>query len=368
MAKKRWRVIFLEEPVQGEGPARLESRTVAPNIEVLTPHTPVPFAGFHDEQLAHVEPLLAAFLEARRCRPDLLWLYTPMALPLASAFARAPIVYDRMDDLASFHGAPRQLRQREHALLGQASLVLAGGPSLHRAVSVRHPRAHCIPSAVEPTDFDPRRLDAASEAARTAHTLQGALAGPRLGFFGVIDERLDAPLLGALAARHPQWQFVMVGPVVKIDPQSLPRHPNLHWLGMQPYPVLAHLLAGWDVCLMPFALNEATRSISPTKTLEYLAGDKPVVSTPVPDVVELYGHAVRIAPDAEGFAAAIAEALAEGPLARHARIEAARATVAANSWDGHAATIEALLAPLRTPAPEVQRKADPMPLAVPDAA
>ncbi|HEY8877444.1 MAG TPA: glycosyltransferase [Roseateles sp.] len=337
----RWRVVFIEEPVHCEGPAWLEVRDIAPQLQVLVPHTPVAAPGFHDDQLAALQTLLDARFAAERLKADVAWLYTPMALPLVNSVQPACIVYDCMDELSAFKNAPRQLRQRESALMKSAALVLTGGPSLYEARRGMHPHVVCLPSAVDEAHFSRRKPDPTQAA--EAERLQGGLARPRLGFFGVIDERLDVPLVAALADAHPDWSIAMVGPVVKIDPASLPQRANLHWLGMQPYERLPHLLAGWDVALMPFALNESTRFISPTKTLEYMAGGKPVASTPIHDVVSLYGEAVAIAIDTPSFIAACEALLAETGAARERRAEAMRDAVARYSWDRSADTVHAQL-------------------------
>jgi protoporphyrinogen oxidase/glycosyltransferase involved in cell wall biosynthesis len=332
-------VLFIEEPVHldpADGPARIDRIPKGPGVDVLVPRTPIAAGGFHDDQLPVLKPLLAEYLRSHAIDDYLVWFYTPMALPLLSELRPRAVVYDCMDELSAFKDAPRQLRQRETALMKAADLVFTGGPALYEAKRHLHPQVHCLPSSVDAAHFAPAGVAPESDAAAEAERLQGALPRPRLGFFGVIDERLDTALVDALARARPEWQIVMVGPVVKIDPAQLPRHPNLHWLGMQPYPMLPHLMAGWDVCLMPFALNEATRFISPTKTLEYLAGDKPVVSTAVPDVVGLYGAVVRIASDPAGFIAACEAALAEPEDARARRREVSRETVAQSSWDSAA--------------------------------
>jgi UDP-galactopyranose mutase len=249
-----------------------------------------------------------------------------------------------MDELASFTDAPRQLRQRESALMKTAALVLTGGPSLYEARRDLHPRVVCLPSAVDAAHYAPAHLVAGSAPAREAERLQGGLPHPRLGYFGVIDERLDTALIAQVADAHPDWSLVLAGPVVKIDPQSLPQRPNIHWLGMQPYGRLPYLLAGWDVALMPFATNESTRFISPTKTLEYMAGERPVVSTPVRDVVSLYGTAVEVAADGAAFVAACEAVLAESAAARCERAIAMLQLVATHSWQHSADQVHMLVA------------------------
>ena len=167
---------------------------------------------------------------------------------------------------------------------------------------------------------------------------------PRLGFFGVIDERFDVELLDEVARRRPEWQFSMVGPVVKIDPEILPKHANIHYYGQQTYDELPRFLAGWDVCLLPFARNEATRFISPTKTLEYMAAEKPIVSTPITDVAEPYGDIVYLGETADAFEAACARALAETPEERDAQVAKMRKVLAATSWDTTAEKMSAIVA------------------------
>ncbi len=351
-----YQVLFIEEPVLDRtGPARIESRLESPPgggapVEVLVPYTPVSAPGFDDAQLPTLLPLLEQALAERGVRDYLVWLYTPMALPLTAELMPRALVYDCMDELSAFKHAPPQLRQRESALMQSADLVLCGGPALHQAKRHQNPRVYCLPSAVDAAHFSPMRLDASSPEAAEAERMQAGIGGPRLGFFGVIDERMDLALVDAMAAARPDWQFVMAGPVVKISQQDLPRHPNLHWLGMQRYPVLPYLLSSWDVCLMPFALNESTRFISPTKTLEYLAGEKPVVSTPVTDVVGLYGSVVRVADEADGFLRHCEEALGLSAEQRQREVQSSMAVVAASSWDASAAQVRRWLADVARPA------------------
>ena len=331
-----YRVFFFEEPVQSPGEAYLSITQPAPNIWVCRPHTPHTAPGFHDEQLASLRQLLAGLARERQLQHPVVWLYTPMALPLLQDLEPAAVIYDCMDELSAFKNPPRQLLQRENALLKSATLVFTGGPSLYHAKRNRHPAVHCFPSSVDRAHFA-AALDAGIE-----HPEQAPLPRPRLGFFGVIDERFDVTLMQQLVAQHPEWQFVLVGPVVKIDPALLPRAPNVHYFGQRSYAELPRFLAGWDVCLLPFALNEATRYISPTKTLEYMAAEKPVVSTAVTDVAEPYGHVVRIASAAD-FGAACAAALAESAAEASARAQRMRDTVKATSWDRTAARMHELI-------------------------
>lgn len=340
----QWQVLYVEEPVRCEGPAWLEERRVGPGLTVLVPHTASAACGFADEQLAAVKQLLDDWLRDSALRVAVTWLYTPMALPLAQAMESSCLVYDCMDELAAFRHAPPELRERENALMQVAALVLTGGPSLFQAKYTMNPNVHCLPSAVDAAHFSASSLVAGSAHALEAERLQAGLPHPRLGFFGVIDERLDTDLLTDLADAHPDWAIVMAGPVVKIEAESLPRRANIHWLGVQPYERLPYLLAAWDLCLMPFALNASTRFISPTKTLEYMAGDKPVVSTPVRDVIALHGSAVEVAyGSSRTFVQACERVLAERGGVRYEREREMLNAVSTYSWDRSAKGVHELL-------------------------
>lgn len=335
-------VFFIEEPeLDSEGPARWERSNPAPNVIVLRPHTPVKAPGFHPDQLAALEPLIAELARELEGATLLAWLYTPMALPLAEALGPEVIVYDCMDELSLFLGAPPELLSREASLLECADVMFTGGPSLYRAKQARHPNVHCFASSVDAAHF---RLARSPGAELREPEDQADIPHPRLGFFGVIDERLDLPLLGFIAEAHPDWQIVLVGPVVKIDPASLPRGANLHYLGQRSYDELPGYLAGWDVCLLPFARNDATRYISPTKTLEYMAAELPIVSTPITDVAEPYGEIVYLGGTPEEFLAACEAALASDSDERNRRATLMRKVLSGTSWDVTVAAMEQLLA------------------------
>jgi len=264
------------------------------------------------------------------------WLYTPMAFDLGVALDPEVVVYDVMDDLASFKSAPAALRFLQQQTLRRADVVFAGGRSLHRSVATRRPDAHLFPSGVEPEHF------------AVAGTSRGGDI-PVAGYVGVIDERLDLALITELAEALPDWEIRLVGPVLKIDEATLPRAANITYPGAQPYERLPQVMAEFDVGLMPFALNEATASISPTKTLEYLAAGLPVVSTRVPDVVADYGEQVALVGDPHAFAAACEAALAEDPEERRQRVAP---LLRAHHWDAIAARMEALVDAVRACAPE----------------
>ncbi len=332
---ENYKILFIEEPIFHEHDSFLETSTPAPHITVLKPHTPVAASGFHDEQLPHLIKLMRQFVT--NDQPHIAWFYTPMALPLLQELDPTLVVYDCMDELAAFKNPPKQMLQRENALFKVADLVFTGGPSLYRAKRERHANVHCFPSSVDLVHFE-QALDR-----NNIHPAHEAIPGPRLGFYGVIDERVDLELIDRLAEAHPQWQIVLVGPVVKIDPAALPRRHNIHYLGQQPYKALPQFLAGWNVCLLPFALNEATRFISPTKTLEYMAAELPIVSTPVVDVVDLYGEVVAVADSPQAFIKACENALLTTPEEHTRNILRMRELVSETSWNTTAEKMHELI-------------------------
>ena len=304
---RRSRVFFCEEPVLGEAVRpRLEVKAASEGVFVVQPLLP---ARLEPEAVEIVQRfLLAVMMRERDVRSYVLWYYTPLALSYTQSFAPAAVVYDCMDELTGFKGASAELPRRERELFARSDLVFTGGHSLYEAKRGLHSRVYAFPSSVDVSHFArARSLRGAPEPED-----QRMLPHPRVGFMGVIDERLDVELLDYVARERPGLQIVLAGPVVKIDPASLPRRPNVHYLGAKSYDELPAYLAGWDAALLPFARNDATRFISPTKTPEYLAAGRPVVSTPIHDVVRTYGEAglVRIAATPAAFAREIDAALA----------------------------------------------------------
>ncbi|PTQ63379.1 UDP-galactopyranose mutase [Sphingomonas sp. PP-CE-3G-477] len=297
----------------------------ADNVIALRPRLPHWWNA--DQVEAGLRQLLDMLVATSVREKPVLWFSTPMMLPFAEHLDAAAVVYDCMDELSAFRFADPALLDREARLLTRADLVFTGGYSLYEAKRGRHRDVHAFPSAVDVAHF------AQARTGNIEPEDQRHISGPKLGFFGVIDERIDLALLDAVAAERPDWSFVMIGPVVKIDPAHLPRRANIHWLGGRDYDELPAYLSGWDVALMPFAINAATRFISPTKTPEYLAGGLPVVSTPIVDVIRHYGDAaaVAIAADAPAFVTACEAALAL-PRQGEWRDEADR-LLATQSWD-----------------------------------
>jgi UDP-galactopyranose mutase len=329
------RVIFWEEAVRAtEGNAPLLDMSTCPHsgVTVVTPHLP---DGLSEAQQVVALGALLDSLLANEDQPPIAWYYTPMMLPFSRHIEAAVVVYDCMDELSAFRFAPENLLTLERELLDLADLVFTGGQSLYEAKRDRHNSVYCFPSSVDQGHF------AAARKALPVPADQVVSDAPVLGYYGVIDERIDLDLIAGLARLRPDWQIVMVGPVVKIDEADLPRAANLHYLGGKSYDQLPAYLHGWDVALMPFAINEATRFISPTKTPEYLAGGLPVISTPVRDVVAGYGDLARvhIADTAESFASACEVAIAQAETG--AGLAEADAAIAALSWTATHAEMKA---------------------------
>jgi UDP-galactopyranose mutase len=306
LAARQQRVFYVEEPVFSETP-HFDVQLVAANVYVVLPHFP---STFTPEEVAQVmERYLSELLKTYQVETYLLWYYSPMFIPWATKLEPALIVYDCMDELSLFAHAPTGLQQYERDLLAQADVVFTGGMSLYESKRQAHRNVHCFPSSIDQAHF---------RQARTAQVDPGdqaLLPHPRLGYAGVLDERLDLALLANLADVRPDWHLVMLGPVVKIHPSDLPQRPNIHYLGMKAYEALPAYMSGWDVGILPFALNDATRFISPTKTPEYLAAGLPVVSTAIRDVVRTYGgdaNLVQIWEDAADPVPAVEQALQQG--------------------------------------------------------
>ena len=333
-------VIFWEEPfeIEKRETAYLQVRQADnfPNVRVVTPHLP---EGLSDERREEALKRLLDAHVASCAHPLVAWYYTPMMLPFSRHLDTSAVVYDCMDELSKFRFAPECLLDLEQELIERADLVFTGGASLYEAKKDRHSNVHCFPSSVDLKHFAKARRELEQPAD------QAELKHPRLGFYGVIDERFDIDLLREIADMRPDWSFVMVGPVVKIGEDELPRAANIHYVGGKTYDQLPTYLSGWDVALMPFAMNESTQFISPTKTPEYLAGGKPVVSTPVRDVVRSYGHleGVHIAHDAEGFVRCCDKALQQSRNGGEWLAEA-DLVLSATSWETTQARMSGLIA------------------------
>jgi UDP-galactopyranose mutase len=321
------RVFFVEEPVIQPPlqPPWLEVREARPRLKVITPRIP---EGDREPE-ASIRRMFDAYFAAERIEHYILWYFTPMALSTTRHLRPRLVVYDCMDELSGFDGAPQGLTEAEAELFQRAAVVFTGGHSLYEAKKDRHPNVHAFPSSVDIHHFGRARQP------QVDPFDQASLPHPRIGFFGVLDERLDRDLLRQAAALRPGWQWILVGPVVKIAPETLPRAANIHYRGMRPYDELPDYLAHWDLTMIPFARNAATRFISPTKTLEYLAAGKPVISTSIADVVRPFGEQglVRIADEAASFVAAAGELLEASATDTRERLRRTDEALSRTSWD-----------------------------------
>ena len=299
------RVYYVEEPCFDNGSMRLNISERDSGVKVVVPCLP---SGLRSTTAieAVLQQMIDRLLENEGISEFVGWYYTPMAVEFTRHLRPTVTVYDCMDELSAFKNAPATLHKLEEELFSRADLVFTGGQSLYEAKQGSHHAVHAFPSSIDRDHFMQARTFADSEPAD-----QKEIPHPRLGFFGVVDERFDIELLRDVASAKPEWNFVIIGPVVKIDPAALPQLSNIHYLGPKSYNDLPSYIAGWDVALLLFARNEATRFISPTKTPEYLAAGKPVVSTSIRDVVRPYGEndLVQIADTEHEFINACEKAL-----------------------------------------------------------
>jgi glycosyltransferase involved in cell wall biosynthesis len=319
-AAKTHRVFFVEEPIVDDQ-VHLEIQQREENLWVVIPH----LSHDMDEERRrnHQQECISHLLSTMRVEHYITWYYTPMALPLGDHLSPQATIFDCMDELSAFKFAPAELRTLEQRLLQKADVVFTGGYSLYEAKKDHHANIYPFPSSIDFDHFSKARVISAEPGD------QSNIPHPRLGFCGVIDERMDIQLVGEIASRKKDWHFVMIGPVVKIDRDTLPRLDNIHYLGMKNYSELPDYFSGWDIAIMPFAINESTRYISPTKTPEYLAAGRPVISTPIRDVVRHYGSVVEIASNSDEFISAGERILTD----QVSNFEKVDQILAENSWD-----------------------------------
>lgn len=338
-------VLFVEEAVFADDLATgsLDLSTPSKGVTRAIPRLPAALHRHPDATLAAVRALLQQALarggvlgNGQFARP-VQWFYTPMPAPaMLGAFGERGVVYDCMDELSQFKFAPPELLERERLLMRRADVVFTGGHKLWQSKSRLHPNVHFFGCGVDSAHFAKARLDSTPRPADLPEQ-----DTPVLGFYGVIDERLDYALIAHLAAAFPEWTIAMAGPVLKVDWHDLPKAPNIRWLGQKQYAELPLYAKAFDVALMPFALNEATEYINPTKTLEYMAAGKPIVSTAVADVVRNFTPVVKVARSYDGFAAAVRSA------ARHAEpdlIARGIGMAADASWESIVAKMRAHIA------------------------
>ncbi len=301
---QKFRVFFIEEPIFHAGEDICQVTLNKENVWVVKPHlSDVECSEM--ELIVRQKTLLNKLFAKMEIEKYLFWYYTPMALKISDQFRPLRIIYDCMDELSAFKFAPTEISQLEKKLFDKADLVFTGGHCLYEAKQDCHHNIHPFPSSIDKEHFSKARADV------NEPSDQAPIPRLRIGFYGVIDERFNINLIREVASLRPEWHFVLVGPVVKIHPDDLPRNNNIHYLGGKSYQELPQYLAGWDIAMIPFEKNESTKFISPTKTPEYLAAGKPVISSSIRDVVKPYGEQqlVHIADTTEQFIAAVEKEL-----------------------------------------------------------
>lgn len=331
-------ILFIEEPwidVPPGGESRLEIHRVLPNVTVACPHCPPEMLSAPNlaEQLrAWVNEAIEKVNGRGEFDAPLLWYYSPMDSAWSLGhFKNRGVVYDCMDELSQFTGAPKELVDNERRLMDHSDVVFTGGKELRNKKAAVHPNVHFYGCGVEVDHFGK-----AMEEATTIPPDIDFLPRPIIGWFGVVDERVDYQLLAEVARKRPDWTLVVIGPVVKVDPNLLPHANNLHWLGGRDYQQLPNYCRAFDVCMMCFAINKATEFINPTKALEYMATGRPVISTPVKDVLAQYTDIVGIAKDADEFIQQVDEMLRNKPVEK---IQKGLDLASKNSWEGHVKNI-----------------------------
>ncbi|MBT1702843.1 glycosyltransferase [Chryseosolibacter indicus] len=332
----KYKILFIEEPddkIVKKG-SNFSIKEVNDNLSVLTPH-------FKWDDWKVMCPQYVSLLKehVHSLTDSIFWFYSPLYVHILNSVTPSMVIYDCMDELSAFRHASPNLPRYERQLMGTADLVFTGGKSLYESKKELHPEVHCFPSSVDREHF----LLALQEETEIPNDLL-ELKKPIAGFYGVIDERLDFQLLKEVADKLPDVNFVMIGPFAKIGEDDAAKAPNIFYLGKKEYPLLPKYLKGIDVAIMPFAINEATRFISPTKTLEFMAALKPIVSTPIHDVVRDYKHAVSVASDADAFAKSIDKFLKETANDRNKREKDQQEIIQKTSWDNTVIQMLALIA------------------------
>ena len=321
---KQYTVYFIEEPELRTKTDGYHIKLTKENVTVVTPHLK------DDTEVNKIERLkniIDAFIKEQQIKNYISWYYSPMALLFSDHLHPRITIYDCMDELSAFKFAPPELKQSEQNLFKKADVVFTGGYSLYKAKKHLHHNIYPFPSSIEKEHFAKARKSLAEPSD------QINIPHPRLGFFGVIDERFDIDMIEKAATLKPDWHFILIGPVVKISHDSLPKNKNIHYPGIKNYDELPTYLSGWDIALIPFAINESTKFISPTKTPEYLAAGKPVISTAIQDVIHPYADEALVHIVHTGEELVKAASIELENTSKEKWLKKADEFLADNSWD-----------------------------------
>lgn len=320
-----FKVYFVEEPVFGMPETRLEFLSLGDNLEIIVPHFRTRMRD--DASIAAQKELLTTFFDGKNLANFIFWYTSPLFLPVTEPFRPALTVYDCVHEPAALRFSQQMLKKYEDELFDRADLVFTSGYSLYEAKRRRHGEVHHFPNSVDVAHFFQARPY------MTDPTDQASIPHPRIGYFGAIDDRIDVALLEGLAHRKPEWHFVMVGPVCNIHADTLPRLRNIHYLGTKSYYELPSYISGWDLAIIPFVHNESTRYLNPIKTAEYLAAGKPVITTPITDILRQYGRdkLVNVAGTQDEFIRVASLEL--GNIDREEWLRRVNEFLPQNSWD-----------------------------------
>lgn len=318
------KVLFVEEPIASESPLQGSANVIRVNQNITVIQPRIEWTNM----LEDLVPIVTEYMSKKGIQSPVLWFYSAAFQAIMDKIPHTLVVYDCMDELSAFKGASKSLIEQEKTLLQKADVVFTGGKSLYEAKRQLAENVYCYPSSVDREHFA-KSLDEETVTPEDVNNIPH----PIIGYYGVIDERVDLDLLAAVASLRPQVSFVMIGPVVKIEASDLPSPANIYYLGGKPYNDLPAYLKTFDIAMMPFALNASTKFISPTKTLEYIAGLKPIISTPIYDVVRDYNKVLSIVEDATGFVRAIDQYLTENEDVKAVRKSQYEEILSAVSWD-----------------------------------
>jgi glycosyltransferase involved in cell wall biosynthesis len=309
---------------------------VEPNIFVVNPLV-LPLPGSALAQRLNgvlLERSLRRTLSKLSFARPILWTFLPTMNRLVGRLGERLLVYHCVDKYSEFSGVPRDaIVAMERDLVKRADLVFTSAARLLEECRPLNPHTHFITHGVDTAHFG-RALDPQTP-------VPDDLAGirkPVAGFFGLIADWVDLPLIRSLARERPDWSFVLIGKAAT-DLAPLQGLSNVHWLGQKPYTELPGYCRGFDVALIPFVQNELTLRVNPLKLREYLAAGLPVVSTPLPEISR-YDGLVRLATRREEFIGGIEAALAErSPELAGRRFEAMRG----ESWEARVADMARLI-------------------------